>query len=208
MTNPTEIIAAYDKAIVDAWGPHLARMWPHPMDKVTAHRWLAAGATVELRAHVFKAMLERRRDRSLSIPNCLHYFDNPVRDAIATQQAPVEEDAETLRCRARLAGWRSTGLWPSSWGAVPGEPGYKERNTPVNQILKRSPIFTEWLSHAIPGGHSGVKRVIGAMDYTISWLRMDDKLMRSQAESRKTQMLTSATGRLPEWRLRSETEQR
>jgi hypothetical protein len=41
MTNPTDLIAAYYKAIVDGWGPHLARMWQYPMDKFTADRWLS-----------------------------------------------------------------------------------------------------------------------------------------------------------------------
>ena len=119
------IIEAFDRAVAAVWGDAMCRLWPHPLDKLTADSWIAAGATVPLCEQVFLRIMEAKRDRKQSIPSCLRYFDNPIKDAIATHQAPVEDDPETLRWRARVRGWLTNPkLWMDAlWGFPPGHAG-------------------------------------------------------------------------------------
>jgi hypothetical protein len=39
------LIEAFDAARTEAWGEERGRSWPNQLDKVTADRWLAAGAS-------------------------------------------------------------------------------------------------------------------------------------------------------------------
>ncbi|MGE0190189.1 MAG: hypothetical protein AB7Q04_13000 [Steroidobacteraceae bacterium] len=119
-----EIIAAFDDAVGAIWGENMRRMWPHPKDKMMADRWLEAGLTVAQAKRVFTEFLEKRKGRQQSIPSCLSYFDNMMRDAIATEKAPVEEDAETVRWRSRVQGWKKNPkLWlADQWGEAPDSP--------------------------------------------------------------------------------------
>ena len=125
MTTAVEIIAAFDKAIVDLWGAALARAWPHPKDKMIADRWLATGATLPMCERAFVETLEKRHSRKLTIPFSLSYFENMIRDAITTNAEAVPDDPDTLRWRARVMGWRrNAALWREEmWGPAPDQPG-------------------------------------------------------------------------------------
>jgi hypothetical protein len=127
MTHFTDLIKAFDDAIIAVHGENLARCWPHQLDKVFAKRWYEAGATVEMVTPIFMAVIERMKERGKGIPKSIHYFDNPVRDAIAAAKAKpeVELTPEESRWKARVDGWKRNPAWwqVEMWGSRPNEPG-------------------------------------------------------------------------------------
>ena len=129
MTQPETaavvVIQAFDAEIVRLWGERLGRLYPHPKDKVVAERWLAMGATLPMIQRVLRETLEKRHARQLTIPSCLSYFENMVRDAVTTEKEAPQEDAETARWRSRVQGWRKNPkLWiEDQWGSPPGTDG-------------------------------------------------------------------------------------
>jgi hypothetical protein len=139
MTEAIDFIAAFDQAIAKVWGEHLARPWPHPNDKLTADRWLAAGATVELCSAVFLRIMETRKDRRLSIPSTLSYFDNPIRDAIAKgEHEATDLHPQDSLWKARLAAWARGGRWiPDQWGPNPTEAGCRVPRRVLNALGDR-----------------------------------------------------------------------
>ena len=126
MINPTDLIRSYDEAIITVFGPNMARLWPHAKDLTIATRWLEAGATLEQCVFVFKKHLEQRKERNLTIPHCLSYFDNMVRDAVATRaflETQSDLTLEESRWNMRLDAWRDRKFWQDIWGPSPAENG-------------------------------------------------------------------------------------
>lgn len=125
MTEPVAIIHAYDEAIVSLFGPNMGRLYPHAKDFTIASRWVEAGATLQQCVSVFKKYLGQRKERGQTIPTCLSYFDNMVRDAIATK-AYLETQSnltpEEQRWSLRINGWVEKKFWLDSWGPNPSEP--------------------------------------------------------------------------------------
>ena len=78
-----EVIATFDRSVAAHFGAENARPWPHPTDLVTAQRWLAGGASIELCRSVFDAVHSRMAAQGQQPPQSLKYHDQPVRQALA-----------------------------------------------------------------------------------------------------------------------------
>lgn len=85
------IIAAFDQARVHHFGPELARPWPTATDKMTAQRWLDAGADIDLCRDVFNAGFARKASARDGPPDSLKFFEKSIANAIAEQARPMPE---------------------------------------------------------------------------------------------------------------------
>lgn len=78
-----QIIEALDQSIVKHFGAHRARPAPSSTDFVTAKSWVDAGASVVACASVIDGVVARQAAKGKPTPNCLSYFENSMRDALA-----------------------------------------------------------------------------------------------------------------------------
>ena len=86
-----EVIAAFDRIRVEVCGPAQARPWPHPRDRPTALRWLAAGADIPLVESVARAALGRQQSAGREPASSLAYLDKPIADALAERSRPMPD---------------------------------------------------------------------------------------------------------------------
>jgi hypothetical protein len=86
------IIAAFDDAIAEAWGPERRRPFPKPMDLQTALDWIDAGATAALCRAVFAEVNARLADSGQEPPGTLKARDRDVRNAIAANATARPDD--------------------------------------------------------------------------------------------------------------------
>lgn len=103
------VIALFDRVRAELFGAAQARPWPHAADRVTAERWLRAGATPELLEGVFRRGFMRLRDRGKRPFEALSALDNSVHDALADRAA---------------GGARSTRAGPPAAELPPEQPWY------------------------------------------------------------------------------------
>lgn len=103
-----QVVKAFEATREARWG-HRREHWL-PEDLPTARRWLAAGATTDLCAEVFRLA----GAKAAGPPGSLAYFEEPIARAIAagrprdTDGRPLTE-AEQVRYREILAELRATG---------------------------------------------------------------------------------------------------
>lgn len=123
--NPTEIIQSFDKLVEQVYGPSMGRLYPHGKDFSIASRWIEAGVTLNQCKEVFKTHLEKRKQRSQTVPTCISYFDNMIRDAIATKAYMETQSTlspEEQRWKLRIDGWKKKRFWVETWGDPPDSP--------------------------------------------------------------------------------------
>jgi len=89
------VIAAFDAERVGAFGEAQARLCPAATDRVTAERWLTAGADLDLCRDVIRAGMKRRAATGRSPPETLTFFDRPIADALAERQRPMPTEERT-----------------------------------------------------------------------------------------------------------------
>ena len=115
--NPTKheqaraLITLFDQCREKVWGPQMGRLNPWSADFQSAHSWLEAGATRELCEAVYLKGFETQKARNLQPASCLRYFDNPIKNAVATAALPAEDDPETIRWRSRLKWFAEKHSW-------------------------------------------------------------------------------------------------
>lgn len=138
MLNPLEIIQTFDKTITDVWGPSMGRLYPHAKDIVFAQRWVDAGVVIEQIEGVFKDVMNTRKVRSLSIINNLAYFDNIIKDAIATQKyiEKQESSPEENLWKMRLQSFKKFNRWLDTW--------------PPKEMCPRHLLISEGGQRAVP----------------------------------------------------------
>lgn len=86
-----KVIAEFDRSIVQHFGPERARGWPTATDRVTAARWLEAGADLALAADVFNARHARMAAEGEDPPRSLRFHDLAMADAIKAAHRPMPE---------------------------------------------------------------------------------------------------------------------
>jgi len=79
----SELIRAFDAAIVAVWGEAQRRPWPAGADSGTALRWLRAGVTPELVAAVAEPRFRRMAERGKTHPGTLAFLDAAVTETLA-----------------------------------------------------------------------------------------------------------------------------
>jgi hypothetical protein len=87
------IIQAFDQARIQHFGPELARPWPTATDKMTAQRWIDAGADLDLCRDVFAAGFARKASARDGPPDSLKFFEKSIANAIAERSRPMPEGA-------------------------------------------------------------------------------------------------------------------
>lgn len=129
--NGTDLIEAFDEAVVATWGEQARRTKPHATDGKTAREWAAAGLSKALAAKVFREHCGKMRELGTARPPwSLKCFADDVRVALAAASvsAPAEagegrENDVRATWRARLVGYAKGLHWSTSWGEKPGERG-------------------------------------------------------------------------------------
>lgn len=79
----TDLIRAFDAAIVAVWGADQARPFPTGTDSGTALRWLRAGVTPELVASVAEPRFRRMASQRKAHPGSLAFLDGAITDTLA-----------------------------------------------------------------------------------------------------------------------------
>lgn len=86
-----KVIAEFDRSLVQHFGAERARAWPGAVDRVTAQRWLDAGADLALAADVFNARHARMAAAGEDPPRSLRFHDLAMADAIKAAHRPMPE---------------------------------------------------------------------------------------------------------------------
>lgn len=86
-----EIIRAFDEERTAAYGAERSRGWPHATDGVTADRWLAAGADVDLCRVVFRAVCKQFAANGRPPPDTLSFFEKRIANQLAERSRPMPE---------------------------------------------------------------------------------------------------------------------
>jgi hypothetical protein len=108
--HAVSLIAAFDAARTEAFGPALARPWPNAMDGITAERWLAAGAAdglgpemmVNLCSQVMQAVHRKLGAQKRQPPGSLAFHDSDISRALklrATQLPEVPDNVQPITGR-------------------------------------------------------------------------------------------------------------
>jgi hypothetical protein len=84
-----QVIQAFDRERVLAFGEAQGRPWPHPNDRGDAQRFLAAGADLQLCREVFRAACQKLAGQSEQPPGSLKFFEKRIADAIASRDRPM-----------------------------------------------------------------------------------------------------------------------
>lgn len=82
----TDIIRAFDDAIVEVYGQQQARLHPHGRDFQIANEFLEAGATLELCRQVFLKHLHADKQKGKYPISSLAYFRTAIPDAVNEQR--------------------------------------------------------------------------------------------------------------------------
>lgn len=107
------IIWQFDQAIIEIFGPNLARPFPRATDLTAARRWLAMGLDEQLAGAIFREKLQARREGGLQPIGSLSYFDtfipeilsNPEKKkAVLAAAKPSSRSSHTAKIIARHAG--------------------------------------------------------------------------------------------------------
>lgn len=123
-----DLIAAFDAAIVAAFGPAMARLCPTASDATTAKRLHDGGATAEDVRRVAGAVLARRAANGQQPPGSMAYIaaaveeDRQSRRRLGTAAVAAEPKAPPSM-RARCLAWANGAPWPPQLGPAPGEDG-------------------------------------------------------------------------------------
>jgi hypothetical protein len=151
MTEPHEIVKAFDECLDLTFGRALGRDNPHKDDAATAQQWLNAGATIVICVMVFTREMAwmhekylrsgRLRDRQF-IPHSLKIFEDNILSAIRTAKSgsvDVTDKVDSL-WRSRIAGWcKNQDLWRHEmWGPAPNETGCRAPKSILIKMEKHS----------------------------------------------------------------------
>ncbi|MCW2242207.1 YdaU family protein [Azospirillum canadense] len=139
-TEPDDLIAEFDAAIVAMWGKAAKRRKPHATDHATAQEWAEGGITATFAGQVLRERFGKMRDRGARPPFSLSGFSDEMIRATAAQQtepsAPsAGESVERGQWRNRLTGYRSGIPWSASFGPKPGEANCEAPPDLVAEIL-------------------------------------------------------------------------
>lgn len=128
------IIRALDDAIAEHHGEHRRRPNPNPTDWDFAGQMLETGASVDL----ICATIEHRvgvwaadgQQPPASVSTFVKWVEGAVRDQNRARQKPGAKiadsevpmvDQDAARLEARIAAYRSTGVWQTAWGDKPAD---------------------------------------------------------------------------------------
>ncbi|MBP2232522.1 hypothetical protein J2847_005851 [Azospirillum agricola] len=142
--NGSDLIEAFDAALIATWGERARRRKPHATDAKTARQWAADGLTTSMAAEVFRIHCGKMQERGTArLPWSLKVFEDDVRGALAAAAArPVaaasgerRESDDRARWRSRLTGYAAGSPWVTGWGPKPGERGCDAPADLVAEIL-------------------------------------------------------------------------
>ncbi|HVJ31639.1 MAG TPA: hypothetical protein VND94_00870 [Terriglobia bacterium] len=84
-----QVIQAFDRERVLAFGEAQARPWPHPDDGSSAKRFLEAGADIDLCRAVFRATCQQMLGEKKSPPGTLKFCERRIANALAERARPM-----------------------------------------------------------------------------------------------------------------------
>jgi hypothetical protein len=151
MTEPHEIVKAFDGCLDITFGRPLGRDNPHKDDAATAQRWLDTGATIVICVMVFTremAWMHEKylrsghlRDRQF-IPHTLKVFEDNILSAIRTAKSGSVDETDKVDSlwRSRIASWRKKPHhWRREmWGPEPCQPGCRAPKSILDEFEKHS----------------------------------------------------------------------
>lgn len=135
---PSPVVLDAAQQMLDAWKHARLLAFGHtheiPSEKARMHalRWVADGIPVALVSEVMHDCLKRLAERKEEWPKAITYFDAPIRklwakrktaEAVADGALLATGSKEEARWRARVATFRSKGIWDVAWGPRPNEDG-------------------------------------------------------------------------------------
>jgi hypothetical protein len=129
------MIEAFDEVRVEVFGAEQRRPWPAEHDRITAKRWLDAGAALDLARGVFATQMARMKAKRREPPRSLAIFEQDIANAVAAAAQPMPEpatirvaapdadfDPERTRWRFRVQRWLADPKsWLTQWGYEPND---------------------------------------------------------------------------------------
>jgi hypothetical protein len=147
LSQPEQIIAAFDECLDYVYGRQYGRDNAHSSDMATALRWCNMGLTVPISCFVFYRQMNLMHERWLRdtikdkshIPHSLKVFDENIEAAIRRAKGGDVSswDLAESQWRARIKGWINNPLrWTENmWGPPPNHPGCRAPASLINELV-------------------------------------------------------------------------